>query len=370
MATNNGVFSYSGSATLEHPANPVDGEVCFNTAGETIQVYTPDGGGWVDVGPGGAADHALSAGGNAVVAHTAGDIAIDGNLSLPDDTKIKYQEPEEYEVGDLVCMREWAGGKTFGVVDWVGDTPGLSEDTPTIQVRWDHVEDGGYPPLSVTKNQIERQRDTALMYDLMQKKIDEGRHKVRIGDAVTHPMYQQSFGVVQDDPQHNNGWANILWKECPFGMPNSWTDTAELEAAPLGTLLEDHMEKAKQEQEIKFDEQETKLILQETKITDLENDKTHLRDKMIHAESETDTLKTRFDLVLKRIEQLEGVGQHEEALEVERTSALPVLASMSKRQRIKTIAGSVIGVVGKQVAARIVNQSGLPQWIISLFTGS
>ena len=360
-----------------------DGDIRYDSATGGTQVYSKKGGGWVGIA-------AVSAASNAVVCDVpsydgaydvAGDYSSDsanGRLNLPDD-KIVYQEPESYKVGDLVRMRDW-GCKTFGVVEWVQEPfEVIAGDPPLMNIRWDYVENQNeQPPFSVEKEQIERQRDTSLMYSLMDKKIEKGgRKKFRVGDAVTHPMYQDSYGIVQDDPTYNNGWSNVYWQDAPYGYPGTWLNLEEVELAPLGKVLEDQMEKIKQDQQLKFDEQkfkieeqETKLLSQGTTLAALEDEKAFLRQNLSRTQSETERLAQRFEMAIRRIEQLEGAGMEEEALEVERNEALPVLASMSKGQRIKTLALTVGGVVGKQVLARIASQSGLTQWLVHLLMGN
>ena len=360
-----------------------DGDIRYDSATGGTQVYSKKGGGWVGIA-------AVSAASNAVVCDVpsyvgaydvAGDYSSDsanGRLNLPDD-KIVYQEPESYKVGDFVRMRDW-GCKTFGVVEWVQEPcEVIAGDPPLMNIRWDYVENQNeQPPFSGEKEQIERQRDTSLMYSLMDKKIEKGgRKKFRVGDAVTHPSYQDSYGIVQDDPTYNNGWSNVYWQDAPYGYPGTWLNLEEVELAPLGKVLEDQMEKIKQDQQLKFDEQkfkieeqETKLLSQGTTLAALEDEKAFLRQNLSRTQSETERLAQRFEMAIRRIEQLEGAGMEEEALEVERNEALPVLASMSKGQRIKTLALTVGGVVGKQVLARIASQSGLTQWLVHLLMGN
>lgn len=374
MAIAAATFMQKTIEDVENGPTPIeDGTIAFDTSTGELKVYTAHNGGWItlDSSTGASGEIAISDGTSRV-----DDIHIEpvGTLNLPDDERIKYAEPEKYKVGDLVRRKDW-DGKTFGVVEWASNLEG----DDSVHVRWDYVEDNcAHPEYALSASLLERQRDTALMYDLMQRKIEEGRHKFKVGDAVYNPSYPGSFGVLLDDPETGGGWVNIDWKPPTYGMiPPYYCETKDLEPAPLGRVLEDQMQKIKDDQEQKFQEQrwqieqqETKLQTQETQLAILNTDKMLLEEALSQTKAETQSLASRFEMAIKRIEQLEGVGLEEEAREVERNEALPVLASMSKKERIKTLATTVAGVVGKQVLSRLANQSGLTQWIVNLFLGN
>jgi len=307
-----------------------------------------------------------------------GDITIDpanGRLWLPNEDKIEYGEPDEFAVGDLVRMRDPDNmyGKTFGVVESISP-PYTDGDPDQVYVRWEHHDfSWNPPPVPTTHSDLGRQRDTSLMYDLMQKKISDGKRDFKQGDAVHDPNYPGSFGIIVDDPRYSGPSVNVDWKENTMmgGVtPPMYTNIDQIELAPMGQVLEDQMEKIRQDQGAKFQDQEQKLYQQETQLASLEEDRAQLRHRLNVTQSETETLKTRFEMAIKRIEQLEGAGLVEEAREVERNECLPVLASMSKKQRIKTLALAIASVVGKQVVGRLANQSGLTNFIVHLLMGN
>lgn len=217
------------------------------------------------------------------------------------------------------------------------------------------------PQLAKEIERIEKLQ--GALWELQEKQmVQPGDHvEYNSPDHCSEPC-DGARGVVVEDFNLQENYATVNWispgKEgvFPINPVTRWS----LSRVPQGAAIMEEVGKLR-------NEQAEKLKCQQQQIIAMSLEKQALRSRLESTSAITLSLSEKFDLAMKKIEELEAAGKAQEARRVEDENLLPVLYKMSTREKIKAVAKQIAGTLGRAALSRILRNADL-EWILSLFT--